>query len=228
MRHGEAAERAPVKRAFERDDEAAVRRVAGLHAVEQHRLDRILDRLGAGVAHEKAWRAGRSDAAECSLQSQRQHGLVFGVRIARGHKRQRLEYRADDSRLVFTKRLRGDQRSHVEKAVRLARMIAVDDGEVRANRLRRVERNWQRIEQPARGRTEGSMRRGKLLGDQLFELAFGVEQRFGNVYAHFAGTVPPVEVCRSREERLGASDRFPKEVHPLRIRKGGQPAHPCC
>ena len=72
------------------------------------------------------------------------------------------------------------------------------------------------------------MRRGKLLGDQLLELAIGVEQRFGNMYAHFAGTVPPVEVCRSREERPGASDRFPKEVHPLRIRKGGQPAHPCC
>jgi hypothetical protein len=167
-------------------------------------------------------------ATERGLQPQRQDGLVFRMRIARGHKRQRVENRADDSRLVFTERLRGDQRSHVEKAVRSARMIPIDDAEVRTNRFRRVEGHWKRIEQSARGRIEGRMRRGKLLGDQLVELAFGVEQRFGNVNAHFAGAVPPIEVCRSREERLGASNRFPKRVHPLRIRKGGQPAHLCC
>ena len=83
MRHRQAAERAAVKRALERHDEAAVAVARRHHAIEQHGLDRVLHRLGAGVDDEVARRPGRRDAVQLGLEPQRQRGLVLRVRVAR-------------------------------------------------------------------------------------------------------------------------------------------------
>jgi hypothetical protein len=48
----------PWKGALERDDESALGVLRRLHAIEQHGLDRVLDRLGAGIDDEVARRAG--------------------------------------------------------------------------------------------------------------------------------------------------------------------------
>ena len=62
----------------------------------------------------------------CGLEAQRQHGLVLGVRVARGHEGQRLEDRADHRGIVLAEGGRGDQGAHVEEAVRLAAGVAID------------------------------------------------------------------------------------------------------
>ena len=104
MGHRQAAERAAVKGAFERHDEAAVAIVRRHHAIQEHGLDRVLDRLGARVDDEVAGRSRRRDAVQLGLEPQRQRRLILGMRVARGHERQRFENRAHDHRIVFAER----------------------------------------------------------------------------------------------------------------------------
>ena len=89
-------------------------------AIHQHGLDRILDRLGAGVDDEVARRAGGGDAVQFGLEPQRQHRLIFGVGVARGDERQRIEHGRDDGRIVLAERVGRNQGAHVEKTIRLA------------------------------------------------------------------------------------------------------------
>ena len=147
-----APERAAVKRALERDDEPAVAVRRGHHPIHQHRLDRVLDRLGAGVDDEVARRAGRRDPVQLRLEPQRQHGLVFGMRVALDDERQRIEHGADHGGIVLAVGVGGDQRAHVEEAVRLARLVAVDHRRDTARPTRRDRRR------PAARRTGCSTR----------------------------------------------------------------------
>jgi hypothetical protein len=61
------------------------------------------------------------------------------VRVARDDEWQRLEDGAHDGRIVLTECMSGDEGPHVEETVGPALGVAIDDGEVRADRLRRIE-----------------------------------------------------------------------------------------
>ncbi len=169
VRDGERPERAAVKRAFERDDEPAVAVGRGHHAIHQHGFDRVLDRLGARVDDEMTRRADRRDAVQLRLEPQRQHGLVFRVRVALDDERQRIEHGPDHGRIVLAVGVGGDERAHVEEPVRFARLVAVDHPEIRSDRLARIERHGQRKEQAARGGLEGAVGRRKEARDQCLE-----------------------------------------------------------
>ena len=71
MRYGEAAERASMERALERDDEATVAAIRRLDAVQQRGLDRVLHRFGARVDDEVPRRPYGRDAVQFGLQAER-------------------------------------------------------------------------------------------------------------------------------------------------------------
>ena len=173
VRHREAAQRSTVERTFERDDEATVRVARRFHAIEEDGLDRILHRLGAGVDHEVARRPRRRDAVQLGFQLQRHRGLVLRVRIARERVRQMVQHRFDDRGIVLTEGLGGDERTHVEKAIRLALRVAIDCREERANRMGRVEGHRQRVEQALRCRFERGFRSGQVFLDEVVQWSVG-------------------------------------------------------
>jgi len=82
VRDRQASERAAVKRALERHDEAAVAVRRRDDAVQQRGLDRVLHRFGPSVDDEMARGAGGRDAVQLRLETQGENGLIFGVRIA--------------------------------------------------------------------------------------------------------------------------------------------------
>jgi hypothetical protein len=94
-----------------------------------------------------ARRARRRDAIQLGLETQRQHRLVFGMRVPRGDEGDRLEDRVDDGGIVLTERLRGDERAHIEETIGLAVRVAVDDRKVRSHGFGRIERDRQREEE---------------------------------------------------------------------------------
>ena len=199
VRDRQASKRPAVERALERNDEAAFAVARGHHPVQQHRLDGVLDRLGAGVHDEMARRTGRRNPIQLRFQPERQHGLVFGMRIPRGDERQRLEDGGNHVGIVFAERLRGNERSHVEESIRLVDRIAIDGGEVGPDRLGRIERHRQREKEAARRRRQRRMRRGKVLFDQFLQRALAVAQRLGHIRVDGAGTVAVVERADVRE-----------------------------
>ena len=155
------------------------------------------------------WRGVPAGAMRFSsaLRRSDSDGLILGVRVARRHERQRLEDRADHGRIVLAERLRGDERAHVEEAVRLAGRVAIDDGEVRPDGLGRIERDRQREEQAARGGLERGVRRRQVLFDQRVERPVRVGERVGHVHVHEAGAILLVQLvdaferCRSLRHR---------------------------
>src|SRR3989475_12833547 len=62
VRDGEGAQSPAVECTFERNNEAAFAVLRRHDAIQEHRLDRVFDRLGAGVNDEVARDAGRRDA----------------------------------------------------------------------------------------------------------------------------------------------------------------------
>src|SRR5262249_42608900 len=98
--------------------------------------------------------------------------------------------------------LGGDEGPHVEEAVRLARGVAVDDREVRTDRLGWIERHRQREKEAARRSLERGVRSRQMFLDQFLEGALAVVQRFGNVRPHLASAVATVEF-RYALENLG-------------------------
>src|SRR5262245_55679676 len=64
--------------------------------------------------------------------AQGQRGLVFRMSVARDDEGQRLEDGSDHCWIVLTEGLSGDEGAHVEKAVRLAGLVAIDNREVRS------------------------------------------------------------------------------------------------
>ena len=159
-------------------------------AIQQHGLDRVLDRFGAGVDDEVARRAGRRDAVQLGLEPQRQHGLVLGMRVARRDERQRLEHGARPRRVVLAERLGGDQRAHVEEAVRLAVR--------RRDRRRRGTARPTSAGSKATGSEKNRLREaacsaacdaGRCCSTSVVERALAVVQRLGHVRAHLAGPV---------------------------------------
>ena len=85
VRDRESAQGAAVEGAFERDDEATVTVLRCHDAIEEHRLDRILDRLGARVDDEVARRPGGRDPVQLRLEAQGQDSLVLRMCITRRH-----------------------------------------------------------------------------------------------------------------------------------------------
>ena len=217
MGDGQRPQRAAVKGAVERDDEAAVAVWRGHHAVHQRRLDRVLHRLGAGVDDEMARRAGRRDPAERGLEAERQDRLILGVRVSRHGVGQRFEHGAHRRWIVFSERVGRDQRAHVEKAIRLAGRVTIDDRQVRSDGLGRIERDRQRIEQAARGRIERALRQRQVLGDQAVERTRTVAQPLWYTGAHLAGAVPRIEPLDALEElqrrATGRSRSLPSHLY---------------
>src|SRR5207247_9048614 len=62
VRDGEGAQGPAVECTLERHDEAALAVLRRHDAIQEHRLDRVFDRLGAGVNDEVARGAARRDA----------------------------------------------------------------------------------------------------------------------------------------------------------------------
>jgi len=184
------------------------------HPVQEHRLDCVLDRLGAGVDDEMARRSGRRNPIQRRFHAQRQHGLVFGMRVAVGDERQRVEDGVDDRGIVFAERVRGDERAHVEKAVRLTRVAAIDDRKIRPDRLGGIEGDRQRIEQAVRCRGERTGRERKQHGHQAFERFLTVAQPRRYVGADLPGPVPGIELCDVVEKSGGAIETGGDGVHP--------------
>jgi hypothetical protein len=167
--HRQAAERAAVVGALERDDEAAVLLARAAHAAEEHRLDGVLDRLGAGVDHEVPWHAGRRDLIERRLHPKRHRGLVFGVGVAVDRDRQLREHRLDDRVIVLAQGLRGDEGAHVQKAVRLPVRITVRGRQIRPDRLGRIEGHGERVEQRVPRSLQRLVRGGQVDRDQIVD-----------------------------------------------------------
>ena len=109
--------------------------------------------------------------------------------------------------------MRGDEGAHVEKTVRLAGGVVVDDREVRTDRLGGIERHREREEQAARGGGERRLRRRQVLGDQLLERAIAVVKRRGHRDAHLAGAIPRIELRHALEIRRHARNGSIKRVH---------------
>jgi hypothetical protein len=84
-------------------------------------------------------RAGRRDPVQFSLEAERQGGLIFGMRVARRDEWQRLEHRADHHRIILAESVGGKEGAQVQEPVWPAGPVAVDDGEIRSDRLRRIK-----------------------------------------------------------------------------------------
>jgi hypothetical protein len=108
-----------------------------------------LSSTGAGVDDEMARRAGRRDPVQRLLEAQRDDRLVFGVRVAGDREGERVEDRANRRRIVLAERVRRDQGAHVEETIGLARGVAIDNREIRPDRLGGVEGDRQGEEQAA-------------------------------------------------------------------------------
>jgi len=169
--------------------------------------------IGAGVDDEVARRAGRCDPVQLRLEPQRQHGLVFGVRVALDHERQRIEHGADDGGIVLAVRVGRDQRAHVEEAVRLAGLVAIDHRQVRPDRLCGIEGDRQREEQAARRGLERTVGAGKEPRDQDLERLLAVAKLFGHVGADRAGAIPCVELGHAVEKRRRAIQAGSRDFH---------------
>src|SRR6266699_6338239 len=100
----------------------------------------MLDRLRPGVDDEMPWRPGGRNTIELRFEAERKHRLLFGMSIAGGDERQRLDDGCDNRRIVFAERLSGDERTHIQKSIRLICGVAIDGSEIGADRLRRIER----------------------------------------------------------------------------------------
>jgi hypothetical protein len=124
--------------------------------------------------------------------------------IAGGHERQRLENRAHHHRIVFSKRLRGDQRAHVEESVRLPFAVAIHDGQVGSNRLARIERDGQREKQAARRGRQRGVRCGKELLDQLVQRPPGIVELVGDVHVNLSAVVIVVQHGDAFDKRRDA------------------------
>jgi hypothetical protein len=199
VRHREAAQRAAVESALERHDDPAARLVRGLHAIEQHRLDRVLHRLGAGIDHEVSRGPGRGDLVEPGLEPQRQGGLVLGVRVARDGVGEAPQQRRHDARVVLAEGLGRDERSHVDEPVGFAGGVAVHGGEVGTDRSCRVEGHRERVEETLRGRLERGVRGRQAPADEVVE-RFVATQVLGNVDVDLTAPIARVHL-----------------VHPLQV-----------
>ena len=163
VRHRQAAERATVKGAFKRDDKAAIRFARSLHTIQEHRFDGVLHRLGTSVHDEVTRRSRWRDPVQRRLQLQRDDGLILRMCVARERVRQMVQHRVNDVGFVLSERLCGDERPHVEKAIRLTLRIAIDGGEVRTNRMGGIERDRQRREQILGSGVQRRGRRGQVI-----------------------------------------------------------------
>jgi hypothetical protein len=143
VRHRQTAERPAMESSFERHDEPTVTVFRRLHAMQEHRLNRVFNRFGPRVHDEMAGCSHWRNAVQFGFEAEGQRGLVLGMRVARGHERQRLQHGANDRRIVLAEGTRRDQSPHVEEQVRPAAGVSIDDGEIRSNGFRRIERHGQ-------------------------------------------------------------------------------------
>ncbi len=148
------------------------------------------------------------------------------MRVTRRDVRQPLENSFDDRRFVLAEGLGGNERAHVEEAVRLAGGVAVNDREVRSNRLGGIEGDREGEEQAAGGGFEGGLRGRQMLIEQVFERALAVAQRLGHVRAYFAGAIPGVELSHPCQGiRDARQDSVELRIHwfTCTTRAGGKP-----
>ena len=178
------------------------------HAVQQHGLDRVLDRLGAGVDDEVARRAGRRDAVQLGLEPQRQDGLVFGMRVARRRRT------AATRGWRWTTAGSFSPNAWVAMSAPMSRKRYGWPPASRSMTARYgptdsagIERHRQREEQAARRGLERRMRGRQMLRDQLLERALAVAQRLGHVDVHrrrrgsARSAAPRARTRRPRDER---------------------------
>jgi len=136
-----------------------------------------------------------------------------------------------DRGIVFPERRGGNERAHVEETVRLAGRVAIDDGQIRSDRLCRVEGNRQRKKQAAGRRLQRRVRGGQVPLDQGLERSLAVQQLLRHGNANLAGAVAGVQLGDALEEfcdrRNAGVDRFRhSSSSSISTRAAGGPPRP--
>src|SRR5262245_8940452 len=155
------------------------------------------------------------------------------MRVARDDERQRFENGLHHDGIVLSERLSGNQGTHVEKTIRLAPSIPIDDREIRSDGFGRIECHRKGIKQSARGSLEGGVRSRQMLLHQGLEGALAVPQRLRHVGVDLAGPIACVERDNALEKIGNTRNRRIKHValvyRPFRspVARAQQGGGPC-
>ncbi len=205
---------------LERDDEEAASvegsvcrnpsRIGGsrLHTVEEHRLDRVLDRLRPGVHHEVSRSTHGSDSIESGLELEREDRLVLRVRVPPDRVGQSPEDGGHDLRVVLAEGLRGDEGPQVQEPERLSGRVAVQGRQVRPDALGRIERDGERVEEPIGGGPQGRVRGREPLDDDVRERPVRVPEHRGDAGVDIARAVAGVKARGPLQEPGTRRQRF--------------------